>query len=366
MAFNTDMSTHVPAQLTPRQYDHLPLPRRWAGRSYLKELDHSPQDYCDLLDLAAALKQAKKQGSEPQLLHGKTIALIFEKTSTRTRCAFEVAAYDQGAHVTSLDPASSHIGHKESVADTAAVLGRYYHGIHYRGFGHDSVETLAQHAGVPVWNGLTDQWHPTQSLADLLTMREHLQVLRPQAGWSQLRYAYIGDARNNVAHSALVGAAMVGADVRIVAPRSLWPDEQVVQAAQGVAATTGARITLTDQVEVGVQGVDFIGTDIWVSMGEPEQVWAQRLEVLGPYQVNEQVLQASGNAQVKFLHCLPAYHDTLTAVGRTVADQFGYTQGIEVTDAVFSSPASVVFDQAENRLHTIKAVMVATLADPQG
>lgn len=334
------------------------VPNEWAQRHYLKEVDHSPQDYLALLELAAELKKAKSGGNEPRLLQGKSIALIFEKASTRTRCAFEVAAFDQGAHTTYLDPTGSHVGHKESVADTAAVLGQMYHGIGYRGFGQERVELLAQHAGVPVWNGLTDQWHPTQSLADLLTMSEHA----PVRAWAELQVVYIGDGRNNVAHSAMLGAVMVGAQMRVVAPRSLWPDEQVLAQAQQVAQTTGGSITLTDDPHAGVQGADFINTDVWVSMGEPSQVWQQRLEALRPYQVNAALLQATGNPGVKFLHCLPAYHDLNTAVGQQVSEQFGFDDGIEVTDEVFSGPASVVFDQAQNRLHTIKAMMVATLA----
>ncbi|HEU5144293.1 MAG TPA: ornithine carbamoyltransferase [Dermatophilaceae bacterium] len=325
------------------------------SRSYLKESDLTPDEYRALLDLAAELKAAKRERREVRRLEGRNIALIFEKTSTRTRCAFEVAAADQGASTTYLEPTGSQIGHKESAKDTARVLGRMYDGIQYRGAGQDIVETLAAHAGVPVWNGLTDDWHPTQSLCDALTMREHAG--KPD---SEIRFAYLGDARFNVGNSMLVMGAMLGMDVRIVAPQSLWPSDAVVAQANSYAAESGARVTLTEDVAEGVKGVDFIHTDVWVSMGEPKQVWAERIELLTPYQVNAQTLQLTGNAAVRFMHCLPAFHDLETRVGREVHEQFGMTE-LEVTDEVFESKASIVFDQAENRMHTIKALLVATI-----
>ena len=325
------------------------------GRSLLKETDLTPDEFRGLLDLAAQLKAAKRERREERHLTGRNIALVFEKTSTRTRCAFEVAAADQGASTTYLDPSGSQIGHKESVKDTARVLGRFYDGIEYRGGAHDIVETLAAHAGVPVWNGLTDDWHPTQALCDALTMREHAG--RPDA---DIAYAFVGDSRFNMGNSLLVTGAMLGMDVRVVAPRSLWPSDAVVATARRYAAGTGARVTLTDDVAAGVRGVDFVHTDVWVSMGEPKPVWAERIELLRPYQVNADLLALSGNPHVKFMHCLPAFHDLETEVGRAVHEQFGLEE-LEVTDDVFESAASVVFDQAENRMHTIKALMVATL-----
>ena len=324
-------------------------------RSLLRETDLSVDELRALLDLAADLKAAKREGREERRLTGKNVALIFEKTSTRTRCAFEVAAADQGASTTYLDPSGSQIGHKESAKDTARVLGRFYDGIEYRGTRQDVVETLAAHAGVPVWNGLTDDWHPTQSLCDALTMREHSG--KPD---DQIAYAYVGDARFNVGNSLLVTGAMLGSDVRIVAPRSLWPSDDVVAVARRYAAETGARVTLTDDVAEGVRGVDFVHTDVWVSMGEPKQVWAERIELLTPYQVNADLLALSGNSRVKFMHCLPAFHDLETQVGQDVHEQFGLKE-LEVTDDVFESEASIVFDQAENRMHTIKALIVATM-----
>ncbi len=327
------------------------------GRHFLRELDFTAGEWRSLLDLAAELKQAKKCGQERQVLPGKNIALIFEKTSTRTRCAFEVAAADQGAHTTFLDPTSSQLGHKESVADTARVLGRMYDGIEYRGSAQSTVETLAENAGVPVFNGLTNEWHPTQMLCDSLTMREHSG--KPD---SETAFAYLGDARNNMGHSLLVMGALMGMDVRIVAPTSLQPEEGVVAAAQSVAAETGARITITDEVADGVRGVDFVHTDVWVSMGESKEVWAERIELLRPFQVSSGLLTRTGNPDVKFMHCLPAFHDTNTTAGRQIAEQFAIEDGVEVTDEVFQSSASIVFDQAENRLHTIKAILVATLA----
>lgn len=325
------------------------------GRSFLKELDFTPDEWRSLLDLSAELKAAKKAGTEQQLLAGRTIALIFEKTSTRTRCSFEVAAFDQGAHVTYLDPSGSQMGHKESVRDTARVLGRFYDGIEYRGKSQEAVEILAADSGVPVWNGLTDEWHPTQMLADQLTMREHSGKAD-----RDIAFAYLGDARNNVAHSLLISGSMLGMDVRMVAPTALQPSPDVVARATAIAATTGARITVTDDAEAGVAGCDFLYTDVWVSMGEPKEVWDERIGLLSPYQVNAALMKATGNPDVKFLHCLPAFHDRGTAVGEDIFQKTGM-DALEVTDEVFESEASVVFDQAENRMHTIKAVMVATL-----
>jgi ornithine carbamoyltransferase len=325
------------------------------NRSFVKEIDFTPREWTFLLDLAADLKAAKYAGSERPRLVGKNIALIFEKTSTRTRCAFEVAAFDQGARVTYLDPSGSQIGHKESMADTARVLGRMYDGIEYRGSAQAKVETLAEYAGVPVWNGLTDEWHPTQTLCDMLTMREHAS--KPD---EEIAFAYLGDARNNVGNSLLIGGAMMGMDVRIVAPRSLWNPDEVVAQAQQIAARTGARITHTEEVDDGVAGVDFLYTDVWVSMGEPHEVWRERIDVLRPYQVNAAVLKATGNPKVKFLHCLPAFHDRNTTVGEELFQSTGM-DALEVTDEVFESASSIVFDQAENRMHTIKAILVATL-----
>lgn len=326
------------------------------GRSFLKELDFTADEWRSLLDLAVELKAQRREGREIQRLVGKQVALLFEKTSTRTRCAFEVAMADQGGSTTYLDPSGSQIGHKESAADTARVLGRWYHGIEYRGAGQEIVETLAEHAGVPVYNGLTDEWHPTQMLADQLTMMEHSG--KPL---SEVAFAFLGDARNNVGNSLLVSGALMGMDVRMVAPVSQHNAPEVVAQAQSLAESTGARITITDDVAAGVAGVDFIYTDVWVSLGEPKEVWAERIELLRPYQVNAALLAATGNPEVKFLHCLPAFHDLGTSVGRDLYEQFGL-EGVEVTDEVFESPASIVFDQAENRMHTIKAVLVATLA----
>ena len=326
-------------------------------RSFLKELDFTPDEWRYLLGLSADLKAAKVAGTERQRLQGKNIAVIFEKASTRTRCAFEVAAHDQGAHVTYLDPAGSQIGHKESTADTARVLGRLYDGIEYRGFDQGKVETLAAMANVPVWNGLTDQWHPTQSLCDAFTMREHAD--KPD---EDIAFAYLGDARNNVGNSLLVMGAMLGMDVRIVAPKQQWNHDDVVDAAERLAATTGARITRTEDVEEGVHGVDFLSTDVWVSMGEPTEIRDERIHLLHPYQVNRDVIRTTGNPGVKFMHCLPALHDRNTVVGEQIYAHTGLT-GLEVTDEVFESRHSIVFDQAENRMHTIKAIMVATLSE---
>ncbi|MFF9072050.1 ornithine carbamoyltransferase [Streptomyces sp. NPDC014872] len=329
-----------------------------AGRHFLKELDFTAEEFRGLIDLAAELKAAKKSGTEVQRLRGRNIALIFEKTSTRTRCAFEVAAADQGASTTYLDPSGSQMGHKESVKDTARVLGRMFDGIEYRGDSQAAVEELAARGGVPVFNGLTDDWHPTQMLADVLTMTEHSD--KPL---DRIAFAYLGDARFNMGNSYLVTGALLGMDVRIVAPKSYWPDDEVVGEARRLADASGATVTLTEDVAEGVRGADFVATDVWVSMGEPKEVWAERIEALAPYAVTMDVLRATGNADVKFLHCLPAFHDLGTAVGREVAAAHGLTE-LEVTDEVFESAHSIVFDEAENRMHTIKAVLVATLAGP--
>ncbi|CAN3980665.1 ornithine carbamoyltransferase [Kitasatospora purpeofusca] len=325
------------------------------NRHFLKELDFTPQEFRFLVDLAATLKAAKYAGTEQPRLRGRNIALIFEKTSTRTRCAFEVAAHDQGATTTYLDPAGSQIGHKESIKDTARVLGRMFDGIEYRGHGQAIVEELAAYAGVPVWNGLTDEWHPTQMLADVLTVTEH--TTKPL---TEVTLAYLGDARSNMGNSLLVTGALLGMDIRIVAPRALWPDEEVRKAAESLAGDTGARITLTEDVAEGVAGADFLYTDVWVSMGEPKEVWAERIALLRPYQVSMETVRATGNPRVKFLHCLPAFHDLGTVLGRQLFEETGMAE-LECTDELFESAHSVVFDQAENRLHTIKAVLVATL-----
>ena len=327
------------------------------NRNFLKLLDFTPEEIQYLLDLAAQLKADKKAGVEKQHLKGKNIALIFEKTSTRTRCAFEVAAYDQGAHVTYLGPTGSQIGIKESMKDTARVLGRMYDGIEYRGFGQDIVEDLGRYAGVPVWNGLTNEFHPTQILADFLTMSEHAG--KPLG---QVSYAYLGDARFNMGNSLLVGGAKMGMDVRIVSPVALQPSAGLVARCREIAAQTGARITITDDPAEGVKGCDFLYTDVWVSMGEPVEVWEERIGMLKPYQVNTAMMALTGNPGCKFMHCLPSYHNLETRVGRDVHAKFGM-DGIEVTEDVFESPASIVFDEAENRMHTIKAVMLATLGE---
>jgi ornithine carbamoyltransferase len=326
------------------------------NRSFLKEIDFEPRELRFLLQLSEALKSAKYAGTEVQRLAGKEIALIFEKTSTRTRSAFEVGAYDQGAHVTYLDPSGSQLGHKESIADTAAVLGRMYDAIEYRGARQADVETLAQHAGVPVYNGLTDEWHPTQMLADFLTMHESSH--KP---YDRIAYAFVGDCRFNMGRSLLVMGALMGSDVRLAGPAELHPPKDVVDIARQTAERTGATITITEDPAEAVRGVDFIHTDVWVSMGEPKDVWTERVRVLKPYQVNTALLRASGNPAVKFMHCLPAFHDPNTTVGREIMEHTGMTGGLEVTGEVFGSQASIVFDQAENRLHTIKAILVATL-----
>ncbi|OSP42752.1 ornithine carbamoyltransferase [Streptomyces sp. 13-12-16] len=332
------------------------VPTALAGRHFLKELDFTAPEFLGLLELAAELKAAKRAGTEHRYLRGRNIALIFEKTSTRTRCAFEVAAADQGASTTYLDPSGSQIGHKESVKDTARVLGRMFDGIEYRGDSQAKVEELAAYAGVPVYNGLTDDWHPTQMLADVLTMTEH--SAKPLTG---IAFAYLGDARFNMGNSYLVTAALLGMDVRVVAPKAYWPAQEVVDRARELAASSGARVTLTEDVAEGVAGADFVATDVWVSMGEPKDVWDERIKALAPYAVTMDVLRATGNPDVRFLHCLPAFHDLGTKVGRDVFETHGLTS-LEVTDEVFESVHSVVFDEAENRMHTIKAVLVATLA----
>ena len=326
------------------------------NRSFLKEIDFEPQELRFLLQLSQALKIAKYSGTETKRLDGKEIALIFEKTSTRTRAAFEVAAFDQGAHVTYLDPSGSQLGHKESVADTARVLGRMFDAIEFRGNAQTDVEELAAYAGVPVYNGLTNEWHPTQMLADFLTMHE-----ASGKPYDALSYAYVGDCRFNMGRSLLAMGALMGADVRLVGPESLQPADDVVSIAQDIASRTGARITITDDAVAGVSGVDFVHTDVWVSMGESKDVWTDRVKVLSPYQVNTELLEKTGNPKVKFMHCLPAFHDPNTIVGREMMEHTGMTSGLEVTGDVFESQASIVFDQAENRLHTIKAILVATL-----
>lgn len=327
------------------------------NRNFLKLLDFTPQEIRFLLDLSFDLKKAKYSGTEQPRLKGKNIALIFEKTSTRTRCAFEVAAFDQGANVTYLGSSGSQIGVKESMKDTARVLGRMYDGIEYRGFGQKIVEELAQYAGVPVWNGLTDEFHPTQILADLMTMLEHSD--KPL---HQISFCYLGDARNNMGNSLMVGAAKMGMDFRAAAPVSVQPSEDLVKTCRTIAAETGAKILITDNVDEAVKGVDFLYTDVWVSMGEPDSVWEERIKLLKPYQVNKELVEKTGNPKVKFMHCLPAYHNLETKIGREVFQKFGLN-GLEVTEDVFESPYSIVFDEAENRVHTIKAVMVATLGN---
>lgn len=334
------------------------MPVNLRGRHLLSLRHHTADEIRYLLDLSRDLKRAKYAGTERQLLQGRNVALIFEKTSTRTRCAFEVASYDQGAHVTYIDPASSQLGHKESVADTARVLGRMYDAIEYRGFSQEVVEELAKYAGVPVFNGLTDEFHPTQMLADVLTMREHSD--KPI---HEIAFAYVGDGRNNVANSLMLVAAKLGMDVRIGAPKDLWPDDELVKLCHELADESGARILVTDDPQEAVAGVDFIYTDVWVSMGEPVESWAERVEACLPFQINADLLHATGNPRVKVLHCLPAFHNTQTKVGAQVVQQYPQlANGIEVTEDVFESAANISFDQAENRMHTIKALLVASLA----
>lgn len=333
------------------------MPIELYNRSFLKLIDFSKQEIEHLIELAIKLKKLKKEKSEPRLLNNKNIALIFEKTSTRTRCAFEVAAYDQGANVTYLDPSGSQIGAKESMKDTARVLGRLYDGIEYRGYGQNIVEELAKYSGVPVWNGLTDEYHPTQVLADLLTMKEHSKKT-----FQQISFCYLGDARNNMGNSLMVGCAKMGIDFRAAAPKQCQPNEELVDKCKNIALETGAKILITDNIEDAVKGVDFLYTDVWVSMGEPESVWAERIKLLLPYQINQKLVEQTGNPDVKFMHCLPAFHNLETKVGKDIHKRFGL-EAMEVTDDVFESDRSIVFDEAENRLHTIKAVMVATLTN---
>lgn len=325
------------------------------NRNFLKLLDFTQEEIKFLLDLAKNLKNAKYGGYEKPTMSGKNIALIFEKSSTRTRCAFETAAFDQGAKVTYLGPSGSQIGHKESMKDTARVLGRMYDGIEYRGFGQDIVEELGEYAGVPVWNGLTNEFHPTQILADFMTMLEHSN--KPL---SQISFCYLGDARNNMGNSLLVGGAIMGMDVRLCAPEEILPDAKLVAKCKEIAEISGAKISLTSNVAEGVKGVDFLYTDVWVSMGEPDEVWEQRINLLKPYQVNMEIVKLTGNPKVKFMHCLPAFHNRETKVGEEIFQKFGL-DGLEVTEEVFESDHSIVFDEAENRVHTIKAIMVATL-----
>lgn len=328
------------------------------NRSLLTVQDYTQREFRYLLDLARDLKRAKYAKTEQQHLAGKEICLIFEKTSTRTRCAFEVACHDQGANVTYLDPAGSQIGHKESFKDTARVLGRMYDAIEYRGSSQEGVEQLAKYAGVPVYNGLTDEYHPTQMLADVMTMREHSD--RPI---HEIKYAYVGDTRSNMGHSLMIAGCLVGMDVRVCGPKKLWPSEDYRKIADDLQKRYGAKLTVTDDPKAAVQGVDFIHTDVWVSMGEPKEVWKQRIELLKPYQVNAELIAASGNPQVKFMHCLPAFHDAETTVGKQIAETYGISNGLEVTNDVFESERNIAFEQAENRLHTIKALLVATLGD---
>jgi len=327
------------------------------NRNFLKLLDFTPKEIKFMLDLAADLKKAKYSGTEQPRLKNKNIALIFEKSSTRTRCAFETAVYDQGGHVTYLGPSGSQIGHKESMKDTARVLGRMYDGIEYRGFGQDIVEELGKYAGVPVWNGLTNEFHPTQILADFLTMMEHSD--KPL---HQIKFAYLGDAHNNMGNSLMIGAAKMGMDFRAVAPKEVQPSAELIAQAKKIAEETGAKITITDKLKSGVTDCDFLYTDVWVSMGEPAEVWENRINLLKPFQINKAAMEATGNPKVKFMHCLPAFHNRETKVGEDIYQKFGI-DALEVSDEVFESSASIVFDEAENRLHTIKAVMVATLGD---
>jgi ornithine carbamoyltransferase len=328
------------------------------NRSLLTVQDYTQREFQYLLDLARDLKRAKYAGTEQPHLKGREIVLIFEKTSTRTRCAFEVACHDQGAHVTYLDPAGSQLGHKESFKDTARVLGRMFDAIEYRGASQSGVEELAKYAGVPVYNGLTDEYHPTQMLADVMTMREHSD--KPI---HEIKYAYVGDTRSNMGHSLMIVGCLMGMDVRIAGPRTLWPSDEFLEIARELEAKYGAKLTVTDDPKAAVEGVDFIHTDVWVSMGEPKEVWAERIKLLMPFQVNANLLKASGNPRVKFMHCLPAFHDTETTVGKDIGEKFGIKNGLEVTNDVFESEANIAFEQAENRLHTIKALLVATVGE---
>jgi len=328
------------------------------NRSLLTVQDYTQREFRYLLDLARDLKRAKYARTEQEHLKGKEICLIFEKTSTRTRCAFEVACHDQGATVTYLDPAGSQIGHKESFKDTARVLGRMYDAIEYRGASQQGVEQLAKYAGVPVYNGLTDEYHPTQMLADVMTMREHSD--KPIG---DIKYAYVGDTRSNMGHSLMIVGCLMGMDVRICGPKKLWPSDEYQKIARNLESKSGAKLTITDDPKAAVKGVDFIHTDVWVSMGEPKEMWKERIALLSPYQVNKELMKASGNPHVRFMHCLPAFHDTETTVGKQIAETYGMDNGVEVTNDVFESEANVAFEQAENRLHTIKAILVATLGD---
>ena len=328
------------------------------NRSLLTVQDYTPAEFRHLLELARDLKRAKRARTEQKHLEGKEVCLIFEKTSTRTRCAFEIACYDQGANVTYLDPSGSQIGHKESFKDTARVLGRMFDAIEYRGASQKGVEILAQYAGVPVYNGLTDEYHPTQMLADVMTMREHCE--KPIAA---IKYAYVGDTRSNMGHSLMIVGCLLGMNVRICGPKSLWPAEDYQKLARDLAAKSGATLTIGDDPKAAVKDVDFVHTDVWVSLGEPKEIWKQRIDLLKPYQVNSALMKASGNPHVKFMHCLPAFHDMETTVGKEIGELYGLRDGIEVTSEVFDSPANVAFDQAENRMHTIKALLVATLGD---
>jgi ornithine carbamoyltransferase len=325
------------------------------NRNFIRLLDFTPEEIAFMLRLAADLKAAKYAGIETQRLKGKNIALIFEKASTRTRSAFEVSAFDQGAHVSYIGPSGSHIGHKESMKDTARVLGRMYDAIEYRGFSQEDVDILAEYAGVPIWNGLTDEFHPTQILADFLTMQEHSH--KPL---SAVSYCFLGDSGNNMGNSLLIGAAKLGMDVRLAGPKACWPHQEMIETAQATAQETGAKITVTEDAQAAVRGCDFLYTDVWVSMGQPAELWDERIKAMLPYQVNSQLMAAAGNPNVKFMHCLPAFHNTETEVGKEIYEKHGL-EALEVTEEVFESKASIVFDQAENRLHTIKAVMVATL-----
>jgi ornithine carbamoyltransferase len=328
------------------------------NRSLLTVQDYSTREFRFLLDLARDLKRAKYSRTEQKSLDGKEICLIFEKTSTRTRCAFEVACFDQGAHVTYLDPSGSQLGHKESFADTARVLGRMFDAIEYRGASQSGVEELAKYAGVPVFNGLTDEYHPTQMLADVMTMREHSD--KPI---HDIKYAYLGDTRNNMSHSLMIVGCLMGMDVRICGPKKLWPSDEFTSIARSLQEKSGARLTITDDAKKAVQGVDFVHTDVWVSMGEPKEVWKERIDLLLPYQVNGDLMKAAGNPDVRFMHCLPAFHDTRTTMGKQISENFGLSNGVEVTDDVFESEQNLAFEQAENRMHTIKAILVATLGD---
>jgi ornithine carbamoyltransferase len=328
------------------------------NRSLLTVQDYTPREFRYLLDLSRDLKRAKYARTEQKHLLDKEICLIFEKTSTRTRCAFEVACHDQGANVTYLDPAGSQIGHKESFKDTARVLGRMFDAIEYRGSSQEGVEQLAKYAGVPVYNGLTDEYHPTQMLADVMTMREHSD--KPL---HEIKYAYVGDTRSNMGHSLMIVGCLMGMDVRIGGPKKLWPSSEYRKIAEDLAGKSGAKLTITDDPKKAVAGVDFIHTDVWVSMGEAKEVWKERIKMLMPFQVNDKLIEASGNPQVKFMHCLPAFHDTETKVGKEIAETYGIKGGLEVTNDVFESERNVAFEQAENRLHTIKAILVATLGD---